>query len=204
MREHEKVKVNLSWKIYSSYLLVGESESCRNAFPCHTSIFLPSHFRDSWKDPVAQHPNTWAPVQQHHTKVSQVSNPTGTPLDSNLFHRFEAWSHKPPCQAPGLCSFLANSIALQVNVRQRFVDFQCFSKGLWTKPMANHVKPENLQGNLPQYSHVHYHALDINKQLKQRWWENMRKSMWTSAEKMYIISFFRLLVGYTVYLSLSI
>ena len=42
----------------------------------------------------------------------------------------EAWSHRPPCQAPGLCSFLANFIALQVNVRNRRVDFQCFGKGL--------------------------------------------------------------------------
>ena len=25
--------------------------------------------------------------------------------------------------------------------------------------MANHVKPENLQGNLPQYSHVHFYTL---------------------------------------------
>ena len=65
----------------------------------------------------------------------------------------------PPCQAPGLCSFIADFIVSQVNLRQRFVDFQCFGKGLWTTRMANHVKPENLQSNLPQYSHVHYHTL---------------------------------------------
>ena len=71
------------------------------------------------------------------TKVSQVSNTTGTPLDSILFHRFEVWSHRPPCQAPGLGSFLANFIVVQVDVRNCLVDFQCFGKGLWTKTMSN-------------------------------------------------------------------
>ena len=54
-----------------------------------------------------------------------------------LFDRFEAWSHRPLCQAPGLGSFLANVIASQVNVRNRRVDFQCFGKGLCTKTMSN-------------------------------------------------------------------
>ena len=83
-----------------------------------------------WKDALAQH-------LSNNTKVSQVSNTTGTPLDSILFHRFEAWSHRPPCQAPGLGSFLANSIVGQVHVRNGLVDFQCFGKGLWKKTMSN-------------------------------------------------------------------
>ena len=61
------------------------------------------------------------------TKVSQVSNasgtPLGTPLDSIFVHRFEAWSHRPPCQAPGLCSFIGNVIASQVDCRDSLVDF---------------------------------------------------------------------------------
>ena len=80
--------------------------------------------------PTPEHPSNT-------TKVSKVSNATGTPLDSILFHRFEAWSHRPPCQAPGLGSFLANFIVVQVDVRNRLVDFECFSKGLWTKTMSN-------------------------------------------------------------------
>ena len=47
-----------------------------------------------------------------------------------------AWSHRPPCQAPGLSDSdtieIGNFIAFQVNVRNRLVDFQCFDKGLWT------------------------------------------------------------------------
>ena len=38
----------------------------------------------------------------------------------------------------------SNSTVAQVHVRNRIVDFQCFGKGLWTKTVANHVKPENL------------------------------------------------------------
>ena len=72
------------------------------------------------------------------TRVSQVSNTTGTPLDSILFLRFEAWSHRPPCQAPGLGSFLANYISVaQVDCRNRPVDFQCFGQGLCTNTMIN-------------------------------------------------------------------
>ena len=80
--------------------------------------------------PTPEHPS-------NSTKVSQVSNTTGTPLDSILFHRFEACSHRPPFQAPGLGSFIANFIAQQVYVRNRLVDFECFGKGLWTKTMSN-------------------------------------------------------------------
>ena len=83
--------------------------------------------------PTPEHPSNT-------TKVSQVSNATGTPLDSILFHHSETWSHRPPCQAPGLGSFIANVIVPQVDVRNCLVDFQCFGKGLWTKTMSNHVK----------------------------------------------------------------
>ena len=75
-----------------------------------------------------------------------------TPLVHSIFlYHSETWSHKPASQAPGLGSFIANCIVWQVNVRKSLVDFQCFGKGLWTKTMSIHVKPENLQGNLPQY-----------------------------------------------------
>ena len=78
----------------------------------------------------------------------------------------------PLCQTPGLGScFLVNVIGPQVNLRQRFVDFQRFGKGLWTTRMANHVKPENLQGNLPQYiamSTTTHWSLDHEVKIK-RW-----------------------------------
>ena len=76
-------------------------------------------------------------ITTNSTKVSQVSNSTGTPLDSVLFHQFEAWSHRPSSQAPGLRSFVANVIEFQVEVRHRLIDFQRFGKGLWTKMMSN-------------------------------------------------------------------
>ena len=81
-------------------------------------------------------------------KVSQVSSTTGTPLDSIFLYRSETWSHKPESQATGLGSFRANAVSSQKDLRKSLVDIQCFSKGLWTKTMANHVKPENLQGDL--------------------------------------------------------
>ena len=96
--------------------------------------------------PMPEHPTPEHPSTS--TKVSQVSSTTGTPRDSILFHRFEAGSHRPPCQAPGLGSFIANVVLSQVNVHNGLVDCQCFGKGLRTKTMANHAKPENLQGDL--------------------------------------------------------
>ena len=79
------------------------------------------------------------------TNVSEVSNSTGTPLDSIFLYHSETWSHNPASQAPGLGSFRANVIVSQVNVLQSLVDFECFGKGLWTKTVANHAKAENLQ-----------------------------------------------------------
>ena len=85
----------------------------------------------------------WKHAQARHlsncTRISQVSSTTGTPLDS---------IHRPPCQAPGLGSFIANFIVPQVDLRKSLVDLQCFGKGLWTKTMANHEKSENLQIDL--------------------------------------------------------
>ena len=124
VRKHEKVKVNLSWKIYSSYLLVGELESCRNAFPRPTFHLVSVPFQ--WL--------FWKDAQARHYPIALKS------------HK----SHRPPCQAPGLGSFRANFVAVQVDVRNRFVDFQRFGKGLRTKTMSNHVKHENLQCDLRQ------------------------------------------------------
>ena len=95
-----------------------------------------------WKDAQAWHLNTCPTALKSQNSI--------------LLHRFEAWSRKPPCQAPGLCSFLANPIEWQVDVPHTFVGFQCFGKGL-TKTMAKHAKSENLQGDLP-----HYHKSTTN------------------------------------------
>ena len=106
-------------------------------------------------------------------KVSQVSNTTGTPLCSIFVHRFEAWSHTHPSQAPGLGSFISNFIVSQVDVHNCRVDFQCFGKCLWTTRMANHVKHKNLQCNLRQHT-----TFSITTQLKSTnsWSKDREKS----------------------------
>ena len=76
------------------------------------------------------------------TNVSEVSNTTGTPLDSIFLYHSETWSHKPPSQAPGLSSFRVNVSEGQVHVRQSLVDFQCFGKCLGTTRMANPITVE--------------------------------------------------------------
>ena len=125
--KYKEIKVNFSWKdavtsatcrVYLSLFIY----TFKNAPP----IPLPSCFhpmfpceglleRSSGPTPKHQSTNT--------ANVSEVSNTTGTPLYSIFVHRFEAWSHRPPSQAPGLCSFLANPIRWQVDVRNRTVDF---------------------------------------------------------------------------------
>ena len=47
-------------------------------------------------------------------KVSQVSNPTGTPLDSILFHCFEAWNHRPPARHQACAPSLPMPFALNL------------------------------------------------------------------------------------------
>ena len=131
-QDHEsKSKVNIRQKnilLDTSSIALQVSEHRPPSHFVHL-VSIPFQWR-FWKDAQVWHlPNR--------TKVSQVSNNTGTPLGSILLHRFEAWSHRPPCQAPGLGSFVVNLIAFQVDVPHTFVDFQCFGKGLWTKTMAN-------------------------------------------------------------------
>ena len=131
------------------------------------------------------------------TEVSQVSNATGTPLDPILFHHFKTCSHRPPCQAPGLGSFLANVIQSKVNVRQRFVDFQCFCEGLWTKTMANHAKHENhekFKRDLRQHT-----ALSTTTQLKStNSWSKDREQIWGNQGELQLkrCSYFHSLVRY--------
>ena len=115
-------KQDIAWYLYCKMSLF---TSVRTPSPVTRFMMFPSHFNDSFGK--IHWPDT--------CQVSQVSNNTGTPRDSIWFH-FEAWSHRPPCQATGLCSFLANLIATQVDVCKRLGDFQCFGKGLWTKTMA--------------------------------------------------------------------
>ena len=85
-----------------------------------TYIFLPSHFRDSWKDSVAQHLNTSPPT-------ALKSHKSRTPLVHHLIPFFSTISKPgatdPPSQAPGLGSFLANLIVWQVDSRKSLVDF---------------------------------------------------------------------------------
>ena len=109
-----------------------------------TSILFPSHFTDSFgKDAQARH-------LSNSTKVTHESR---TPLVHHLipfiFTVSRPGATDPVCQAPGLGSFRANAVPLQVDLRNRLVDFQCFGKGLWTKTMANNVKSENLQDDPP-------------------------------------------------------
>ena len=138
-RSRVKVKVNfrqnkiLFGDLYFNFSL---AVKCQKTLPRPTFHLASIPFQWLfWKDAQARHPS-------NSTEVSQVSNTTATPLDSMRFHRLEVWRRRPASQAPGLCSFLANSIGPQVNVRNRLVDFQRFGKGLWTETMSNHVKPE--------------------------------------------------------------
>ena len=82
-----------------------------------TSMIKPNkakQIRNFLKDPHAQHrPNTSC-----HSQVS-----------TTLYLGPEP----PPCQAPGLCSFLADVVAPQVNAGHGFVDLQRFGEGLWPK-----------------------------------------------------------------------
>ena len=79
------ILVILYWMFLSLY-------KCQNTLPSPTFILFPSHFTDSFgKDAQARHLSNSTKV----TKVSRVSNTTGSPLDSIYFHRFEAWSHRP-------------------------------------------------------------------------------------------------------------
>ena len=50
---------------------------------------------------------------------------------------FRGLEPQTPRQAPGLCSFLANLIVCQADVRNGLVDFQCFGQGLCTNTMIN-------------------------------------------------------------------
>ena len=109
-RKHEEIRVNFSWKDVL-LLLTGwvYFSSFENALP----IPLPSCFypmfpceglleRSTGLTPKHQSTNT--------AKVSQVLNTTGTPLDSIPVHHCKTWNHRPPCQATGLGSFIANLI----------------------------------------------------------------------------------------------
>ena len=82
---------------------------------------VPFHFSDFLKDPQAQHrPNTGP---------TPLVTPKSRPPSISLYLAPEA----PPCRAPGLCSFLADEVAPQVDVCQCFVDLQRFGEGLWPK-----------------------------------------------------------------------
>ena len=135
-RSRVEVKVNFPPKqdiVWYLYWILLKLYKCHNTLHRPTFILFPPismTLLERCTGPTPEHPSNT-------TIVPQVSNATGTPLDSILFHRFEACSHKPPFQAPGLGSFIANFIAQQVYVRNRLVDFQCFGKGLWTKTMSN-------------------------------------------------------------------
>ena len=108
----QEIACCLSWNFFSSFT------SVRIHSPVPLFILFPSHFNDCflwkihWPCPTA--------LKSHKSR---------TPLE----HHFFPWSTDPPCQAPGLGSFLAKCVVPQVDVRNRLVDFQCFGKGLWTK-----------------------------------------------------------------------
>ena len=95
-----------------------------------------------------------------------------------------ATRHTPPCQAPGLCSSLAdaNSIVGQVDVRNRLVDFQCFSKGLWTKTMSNQT-----MRNLRTYKAIC--DTDMKPCPPPKIWkqDHESKSRWISAKTRYCL-----------------
>ena len=75
---------------------------------------VPFHLRELLKEPRAQH---------------LLRLPSLGHYPSSLYLAPEA----PPCQAPGLCSIVADAVAYQVDFRDDFVDFQRFGNSLWPK-----------------------------------------------------------------------
>ena len=153
-------KQDIAWYLY---ILEFSSSftSVRTTYPVPLFILFPSQF--NYSSGEMGRPDTCPTALKSHKSP--------TPLVHHLIHLILFYFNvsrpgatDPLCQAPGLCSFLANFIATQIDVRNRLVDFQCFGKGLWTRTMANHVKPENLQGDLR-----HYHkAMSTTKDSKPR------------------------------------
>ena len=93
------------------FSLIRPSKSVRLKLCSNWCRFISETFS---KDPQAQH-LSWLPSLNHH------------PCPSSCAQR------RPLCRAPGLCSFIENEVAFQVDVRQCCVDFQRFGEGLWPK-----------------------------------------------------------------------
>ena len=127
-----------------------------------------------------------APTPEHlsnTTKVSQVSNTTGTPLDSIFVHRFEAWSQadpRPKHQA------LAPSLPMLLHSKFTFVrvwlTFNASARACGQKRCQT-------MSNMRTYKAI----CDIQPCPLPHIWnqqtaeakiaKNMKKSRWTSAEK---------------------
>ena len=102
------------------------------------------------KDPQAQH-LLWLPSLNHH------------PCPSSCAQR------RPLCRAPGLCSFLADADALQVDVRQGCVDFQRFGEGLWPKAMASRKTCDAIYKDTSDAGWtLNYVTVGTNKKLKYK------------------------------------
>ena len=93
------------------FSLVRPSKSVRLKLCSNWCRFISETFS---KDPQAQH-LSWLPSLNHH------------PCPPSCAQR------RPLCRAPGLCSFHADVVDPQVDVRQCCVDVQCFGEGLWPK-----------------------------------------------------------------------
>ena len=85
-------KQDIAWYLYWKFSLYSLT-NVRTPSPVQLFILFPFHFNDSfWKDPLARH-------LSNSTKVSQVSNTTGTPLVQRLIPFYSTVSRPPqtPC-----------------------------------------------------------------------------------------------------------
>ena len=113
---------------------------------------VPFDFRNFLKDPQAQHPpNT--------SCDSQVST---------TIHITLPRPRRAPRQAPGLCSFLADIVGDQVDVREGLVDLQRFGEGLWPKRwQARRLTIGSTRTFVTPVINCHF-TVDTNKKLKER------------------------------------
>ena len=150
-----KTRYSTAWYVYSNVSLA--LQVSEHPPPSHFHLVSIPFQWISWKDGQARH-------LSNSTKVSQVSNTTGTPLDSILFHRFEAWSHRPPLTRP-----------LLLHCQSYCVTSGCPLQSCWLSMLRqgpvdkndrklNHVKSDNLRGDL-QHKHK---AMSATKNLKPR------------------------------------
>ena len=112
---------------------------------------MPFHFRDFFEGSTGPTP---------------LATPESQPPSMSLFLRPDP----PPLpRTKGLCSFLADVVVLQVDVRQGCVDFQRFGEGLWPKAMASRKTCDAIYKDTSHAGWTrNYVTVGTNKKLKYK------------------------------------